>query len=207
MSDFKLPDLPSDEDLGIDDDDLEEFIEDEGSELSAAEMEALLGETPKPKPPPKKPAATNPTSAQGAPATTEGPAAAAASPAATATAEEPAKPKPPRPAEPEAPRTKWRGPATLAFLVLAAWMSSSARSVPSPEPANAPDTVFSSARAMSHVVEIARTAHPPGSPEHDRVRLYIMDELRDLGFEPAVQTATSMSATSACSPHLYSARS
>ena len=53
MSDFDLPDLPSDEELGIDDEDLQEFIEDEGSELSDAEMEALLGESPKPKPPPK----------------------------------------------------------------------------------------------------------------------------------------------------------
>lgn len=169
MSEFKLPDLPSDDELGIGDDDLEEFLEDEGSELTDAEMRALLGDSPKPKTPPSD---EPPPPADGEPPKK--------------------KSKPKKEPVPEGPRTRWRGPVTLALLIFAAWLGSSSRAVPRPVPANAPDTVFSSARAMSHVVEIARAAHPPGSPEHDRVRAYLLDELRDLGLEPEVQTATSM---------------
>jgi hypothetical protein len=45
---------------------------------------------------------------------------------------------------------------------------------------------------MGQLVEIAREAHPPGSPEHDRVRGLLVEELRDLGLDPVVETATSM---------------
>ncbi len=41
---------------------------------------------------------------------------------------------------------------------------------------------------MAALVEIARAAHPPGSPEHERVRNLLMDRLRALGLEPEVQT-------------------
>lgn len=80
----------------------------------------------------------------------------------------------------------------LAVLVLGTWLTSSYRTLPGPRPANAPDTVFSSARAMAHLVEIARRPHPPGSPAHAQVRGYVVERLRDLGIEPEVQTATSM---------------
>ncbi len=84
-----------------------------------------------------------------------------------------------------------RGLLTLLILVLTAWFSSSYRSIPAPVPASAPDSVFSSARAMVHLVEIASEARPTGSPAHAEVREYLVDQLRGLGHEPEVQTATS----------------
>ncbi len=84
-----------------------------------------------------------------------------------------------------------RGPVTLLILVFIAWFSSSYRSIPTPVPASAPDSVFSSARAMVHLVEIAAEARPTGSPAHGQVREYLLDQLRALGHEPEVQTATS----------------
>ena len=113
--------------------------------------------------------------------------AAAAAPAAAPT---PAKaPTPP-------PWGGLRGPATLFLLLITAWFSSSYRAIPSPVPANAPDSVFSSARAMSHLARIASEARPPGSPNHARTRDYLIDRLGALGHAPSVQTATSFLETS-----------
>ncbi len=84
-----------------------------------------------------------------------------------------------------------RGPVTLAVLLVAAWFSSLFRTVPAPVPATAPDTAFSSGRAMSHLVRIASEARPPGSPAHAAVREYLLGQLRALGHEPAVQTTGS----------------
>ena len=84
-----------------------------------------------------------------------------------------------------------RGPVSLVLLVVAAWFSSSFRVAPAPVPASAPDSVFSSARAMTHLVRIASDAHPPGSPAHGRVREYLLEQLRGLGHDPTVQTTTS----------------
>jgi hypothetical protein len=81
--------------------------------------------------------------------------------------------------------------ATLLVLVLTSWASSPNRRLPDPIPAAAPDTAFSSARAMAQLVEIAREPRTPGSPEHDRVRDHIVQRLRSYGLEPYVQTATS----------------
>ena len=84
-----------------------------------------------------------------------------------------------------------RGIVSLVLLVVAAWFSSSFRTAPAPVPASAPDSVFSSARAMTHLVRIASDAHPPGSPAHGRVREYLLEQLRGLGHEATVQTTTS----------------
>ena len=84
-----------------------------------------------------------------------------------------------------------RGIVSLVLLVVAAWFSSSFRTAPAPVPASAPDSVFSSARAMTHLVRIASDAHPPGSPAHGRVREYLLEQLRGLGHDPTVQTTTS----------------
>ncbi len=86
-----------------------------------------------------------------------------------------------------------RGPATLLFLLVTAWLSSSYRAIPAPVPASAPDSVFSSARAMTHLARIASEARPPGSPNHARARDYLQEELRALGHQPSVQMATSFS--------------
>ena len=45
---------------------------------------------------------------------------------------------------------------------------------------------------MRHVREIARAPHPTGSREHDRVRDYLLHELRSLGLEPSIQKTMSI---------------
>jgi hypothetical protein len=79
---------------------------------------------------------------------------------------------------------------SLIVLSALVWVSSVHRQLPAPVPANRSDTVFSSARAMSQLVEIARRPHPIGSPEHERVRSYLTERLRSLGLDPQVQTVT-----------------
>ncbi|HEX2270175.1 MAG TPA: M28 family peptidase [Pyrinomonadaceae bacterium] len=46
---------------------------------------------------------------------------------------------------------------------------------------------FSSARAMSHLAQIAKAPHPVGSTAHTQVRNYILNELTVLGLKPEVQ--------------------
>jgi hypothetical protein len=170
MADYKLPELPSDEELGITKEDRERY--DEGpseGEMSKEELLALLGDAPtKPKggKPDKKqdPKAAGGGKAQAATATSAGARAAGVR----------------------------RGPMTLVLLLVMAGLASSRASLPRAVPANAPDTEFSSGRAMSTVVEIAREPHPTGSPEHTRVRDYLVGRLRALGLEPEVQTTTSL---------------
>src|ERR1043166_886463 len=62
---------------------------------------------------------------------------------------------------------------------------------------NAPLTVFSAERAMKHVVAIAQRPHPVGSAEHDRVRDYLVAQLRNLGLDPQIQTAAGVGTRSA----------
>ena len=64
-------------------------------------------------------------------------------------------------------------------------------------PASAPQTVFSAERAMKHVLAIAQRRRPVGSTEHDRVRDYLLAQLRILGLEPQVQETTGVSTRSA----------
>ncbi len=81
--------------------------------------------------------------------------------------------------------------AAVLVLLVGAWGSSSERTLPAPVPANAPDTAFSSSRAMTQLVDLARSPRPLGAPEHTRVRELIMDRLRGLDLEPQVQTSLS----------------
>lgn len=183
MSDFKIPDLPSDDELGITDEDIDKYGEDGEPELSPAEQAALLGDAP---------GAPDP-----APDVGKAPKAGKSKPPKAAkpgkTPKPPKEPKAPstRPRD-TAPRTRWKGPATFLLLAAVGFLSSSYQAVPSPVPANAPDSVFSSARAMSSLVEIARQAHPVGSAEHARVRDYLVGRLQEMGLDPSVETATAM---------------
>jgi hypothetical protein len=213
MTDYDLPDLPSDEELGITEEDrksLEEDFPEERPELSAEEAAAFLGDAPAPAPTPKeggKPKrpkkkrlswrarraaraaeaeAARPKKQAKGDKKPKGP---ATEPGDEAPIDEPT-PRPKR--APEGPRSRWKGPTTLAFLIAISVIASSRTGLPRPVPANAPDTVFSSARAMSTLVEIARLPHPTGSPEHARVRQLLIDRLRTLGMEPEVQTATGL---------------
>src|SRR5688500_450177 len=84
-----------------------------------------------------------------------------------------------------------RAAALAAFLFLAAvaYLSVALVRPPDSVPENSPPAAFSSGRAMRHVREIARAPHPTGSVENERVRAYLLAELRALGLEAEVQTA------------------
>lgn len=81
---------------------------------------------------------------------------------------------------------------TLVALLVVGWVALPTQRMPRPVPANQPDSVFSSGRAMSQLVEIARAPRPVGSPEHRRVRSYLMDRLAALGMEVQLQSATAV---------------
>src|SRR5215467_3339763 len=80
----------------------------------------------------------------------------------------------------------------IAFLFVASCVAFAERvsRPPIAVPASAPLTVFSAERAMNHVRAIAQRPHPVGSAEHDRVRDYLIAQLKILGLEPQVQNAT-----------------
>ena len=214
MSDYDLPDLPSDKELGLTEDEIKELeaeFSDDRPEMTAEEMAALLGEEP---PAPAASAAGTGTEqpskkeqraadrarkkaekeAAREKAKQEKKAKRAQPKAEKASAEEApgeSEQAAPEPAE-EGPRSKWRGPATAALLLAACVFASSRTGQLRPVPANAGEAEFSSARAMATLVEIARAPHPTGSPEHARVREYLVDRLTLMGLEPEVQTATSL---------------
>lgn len=196
MSKFDFPELPSDDELGITDEDREQYAKDfpdDGPELSDAEMEALLGASPAAREKPADAKAEKKAAKGEAKAAREQSRADAAA-AKQAHKDERAAAKRARveAAAGDAPAPRWRGPVTLVALVLFALFSSSRTGQPRPVPANAPDSAFSSARAMATLVEVARAPHPTGSPEHARVRGLLIERLRDLGLEPEVQTTTSL---------------
>jgi hypothetical protein len=84
-----------------------------------------------------------------------------------------------------------RAAITIAALVaLSALLVRRASRPPEPVPALAASTEFSAERALTHVREIAQRPHPAGSPDNDRVRAYLLAQLRALGLEPQVQEAT-----------------
>ncbi|NNL30850.1 MAG: M20/M25/M40 family metallo-hydrolase [Gemmatimonadetes bacterium] len=227
MSDFDLPDLPSDEELGITDDDREKYgdeLPDDGPEMSADEMETLLGASSPAggaaepdakahrkakraaqKEAKKKARAARKQAKQAERRAKEEAKAARSkvantteSPGAEGQAESDAKEKGSgsagTPGGPPAlaAMAAWRGPVTLLLLLGLSIFASTRTGQVSPEPSNADPSQFSSARAMGLVEDIAREAHPPGSPEHARVRELLLERLRQLGLEPEVQTTTSM---------------
>ena len=164
MSDYDFPELPSDDELGITDEDREQYAQ-EGPPAPSRDEPAL---------PPESRAEQKLAKDS---AKSEMEASLAAGPASVGA---------------EGPRRRWRGPATLVVLLALGWVSSSRTGIPSPVPANAPATEFSSARAMATLVDLAREPHAPGSPEHVRVRGFIVERLFELGLTPEIQTTTSV---------------
>ena len=61
---------------------------------------------------------------------------------------------------------------------------------PHPVAASAPATEFSSGRAREHLAVIAQRPHRMGSPAHEAVRRYIVQELERVGLAPEVQETT-----------------
>ena len=150
MSDFKLPELPSDDELGITEEDRKKYEEDlpnDGPELSADEMAALLGESPPTRKAGKREKAATPEKewrgffarlrdrppeaeapSPGVTSKTEG----KAEPRSTAKAEagaDGAIPPPRRVRVPEGPRSRWRGPVTLVVMIALAALSSTRASL------------------------------------------------------------------------------
>ncbi|MGV9007661.1 MAG: M20/M25/M40 family metallo-hydrolase [Brevundimonas sp.] len=70
-------------------------------------------------------------------------------------------------------------------LALALLLAVITLQTPRPVGADAPATTFSAIRAMADVREIARRPHPLGSPDHARVRDYLLGRMTDLGLSPA----------------------
>lgn len=60
---------------------------------------------------------------------------------------------------------------------------------PTPSSLSAPTSTFSSARAMLHVRQIGSQPHPTGSLENTKIRQYLVDQLKELGLEPEIQSA------------------
>jgi hypothetical protein len=79
----------------------------------------------------------------------------------------------------------------LGLLVLAAWIGlAPMTAVPDALPASAPEAVFSAGRAMAHLETIAAEPRPIGSPRSAEVRAYLVEQLRVMGYEPEVQSAS-----------------
>jgi hypothetical protein len=78
----------------------------------------------------------------------------------------------------------------LAYLLFVAGLCVALNGPPAARDASAPAADFSAERAMAHVFAIAQRPHPMGSPEHDRVRDYVVAELTRLGVPPQVQRTT-----------------
>jgi hypothetical protein len=87
---------------------------------------------------------------------------------------------------------RWSGPTALAIVVALSVIALRTAQPPTPVPLTAPDTAFSSARAMAHVRAIADEPHPVGTPAHARAREYVVASLRSLGLQTEVQTATAL---------------
>ncbi|PWI29982.1 peptidase M28 [Flavobacteriaceae bacterium LYZ1037] len=52
---------------------------------------------------------------------------------------------------------------------------------------DAPDSTFSTQRALIHLKEISKNPHYVGSPDHERVKNYLVKALQDLGLETEIQ--------------------
>lgn len=88
------------------------------------------------------------------------------------------------------PAGRWSGPAALAIIIVLSAIALRSTRPPAPVLRTAPDTVFSSERAMVHVRAIATEPHPVGTSVHMRAREYVIASLRSLGLQPEIQTAT-----------------
>lgn len=59
---------------------------------------------------------------------------------------------------------------------------------PEPQKTDISSSEFSASRAMEHVKTIARKPHPTGSQENEKVREYLVKEMKKLGLETRVET-------------------
>jgi hypothetical protein len=73
-------------------------------------------------------------------------------------------------------------------VVLLAGVVGAAPMIPPGAPADPDATAFSTASAFKHIERIARAPHPIGTIENERVRSFILGQLRALDLEPELQT-------------------
>lgn len=78
----------------------------------------------------------------------------------------------------------------LLFVLAVAGVCTVREGTPEPVAASAAQDVFSAERALVYLNAFATAPHPIGSPEHDRVRDYLVSQLTNLGLSPEVQRAT-----------------
>lgn len=78
-------------------------------------------------------------------------------------------------------------------LIAVSWWSIHEIDPPPVVPSSAPAADFSAARALVHLRAFATVPHPVGTPAHDAVRDYIVQQLSLLGMRPEVQKATVVS--------------
>ena len=79
---------------------------------------------------------------------------------------------------------------SLLAVILVMILSLKADNPPAIVKSNAPAASFSAARAYAHLLEIARAPHSLGTAEHDRVKNYIINTCRQMGFQVETQVAT-----------------
>jgi hypothetical protein len=78
----------------------------------------------------------------------------------------------------------------LLFVLVVAGVCAVREGTPEPVAASAAQDVFSAERALVYLNAFAAAPHPIGSPEHDRVRDYLVSQLTTLGLTPEVQRST-----------------
>ncbi|MGZ4828068.1 MAG: M28 family metallopeptidase [Candidatus Angelobacter sp.] len=79
---------------------------------------------------------------------------------------------------------------TLLFFVLCSAIVIALDAPPPPVMDRAPLSAFSAERAVKHVAVIGRAPHPINSTQHDTVRDYILNTLRQIGVTAQVQRTT-----------------
>ncbi len=77
--------------------------------------------------------------------------------------------------------------ASIAFVAIASGITLYFEGPPRALPADAPLDAFSAVRAMRFVEAMAQEPHPLGSAEEQKVRDYVIAELKALGLEPEIQ--------------------
>ncbi|HXE35472.1 MAG TPA: M20/M25/M40 family metallo-hydrolase [Verrucomicrobiae bacterium] len=76
------------------------------------------------------------------------------------------------------------------FVLIVAGVCAADKGTPDPLAATASQEAFSAERALVYLNAFASAPHPIGSPEHDRVRDYLVSQLTGLGLHPEVQRTT-----------------
>lgn len=82
---------------------------------------------------------------------------------------------------------RFQSPLSLLLIIGLIYFSFYSLMPQSGKPASIPDTEFSSERALIPLKEISKAPHFIGTQEHERVREYIIQQLKDLGLQTEIQ--------------------